>query len=130
MSPVKAPDETPIQAPQPRRGRVTLVESETVQTGAPFDGVLMSRLVRTRSSALRACYERQLRSATTPFEGRIVLGLTVTPSGSVIGVHLVSNATGNVDTAMCAQRVIQGFRFNPGPEGDAHFTLTFEFRPE
>ena len=65
---VKAPpDETPIEAPRPPRGRVTLVESETVQTGAPFDGVMMSRIVRSRNSALRACYERELRVAR---EGR------------------------------------------------------------
>ena len=47
-----------------------------------------------------------------------------------MGVHVAANGTGSVNTAACAQRVIQGFRFNPGPEGDAHFTLTLEFRPE
>jgi TonB family protein len=124
----KAPDEAPPRAPV--RGRVTLVESETVQTGAPFDGALMSRLVHIRSMALRACYERDLIAVNAPFEGRIVVSLTVTPEGLMSNVRIDSNGTGNDMTASCTMGVIRGFRFNPGPEGEVHFTLTFEFRPE
>jgi TonB family protein len=80
--------------------------------------------------ALRACYERDLIAVNAPFEGRIVVSLTVTPEGLMSNVRIDSNGTGNDMTASCTMGVIRGFRFNPGPEGEVHFTLTFEFRPE
>ncbi len=118
--------EPPADTPAtPLRPRVMFAVGEVTQRGAAFDVSMLQRMTNTRRSAMTACYERALRTSTA-FQGRITFAFSLDASGAAHGVSVVSNATGNADVANCMMRVLQGFRFNPGPDGDASFTLPFD----
>ncbi len=95
-----------------------------------FDAQAVVRMIRTRQSAIQACYERELRQSPT-LAGRIVVALTIQTSGSVSNVRPTENTMGNDAVASCVVRVIQGFRFNPGPEGGSvSYSFPFVFAPQ
>lgn len=100
------------------------MEREITQRGAAFEARMVVRLVQSRRSALNACYERELASGTTPFEGRMTIELAIHASGGV-RVDVALDTAGNASVAGCVRRVLQGFRFSPGPDGDVSFTLPF-----
>ena len=119
--------DAPAKQSEPSRqhGRVAIVEREITQRGAAFEARMVVRLVQSRRSAMNACYERALASGTAPFAGRITIELSIHASGDV-RVDVVADTTGNASVAACVRRVVQGFRFTPGPDGDASFTLPFD----
>jgi TonB family protein len=95
-----------------------------------FDQSVVVRMITTRRSAIQACYERELRQNPT-LQGRVAIAMTIQESGSVSGVRAAENTTGSDAVASCVVRVVQGFRFNPGPEGGSvSYTFPFVFEPQ
>ena len=95
-----------------------------------FDQSVVVRMITTRRSAIQACYERELRQNPT-LQGRVAIAMTIQESGSVSGVRAAENSTGSDAVASCVVRVVQGFRFNPGPEGGSvSYTFPFVFEPQ
>jgi TonB family protein len=114
------------------RGRFRTDTSDVDVDGAgEFDQQVVVRMITTRRSAIQACYERELRAAPT-LSGRIAVQMTIQESGSVSGVHVTDNTMAGGDAVgACVVRVIQGFRFNPGPSGGSvSFTFPFVFEPQ
>ncbi len=114
------------------RGRFRTETSDVEEDGSgEFDQQAVVRMIQTRRSAIQACYERELR-ATPTLSGRIAVQLTIQESGSVSGVHVTDNTMAGGDAVgSCVVRVIQGFRFNPGPEGGSvSYTFPFVFEPQ
>jgi TonB family protein len=113
------------------RGRFRTDTSDVEEDGSgEFDQQAVVRMIQTRRSAIQACYERELR-ATPTLAGRVAVAMTIQESGSVSGVHVTDNSTGNDNVGSCVVRVIQGFRFNPGPEGGSvTYTFPFVFEPQ
>lgn len=95
-----------------------------------FDSSVVVRMITTRRSAIQACYERELRQQPT-LQGRVAVSLTIQESGSVTNVRATENSTGSDAVASCVVRVVQGFRFNPGPEGGSvTYSFPFVFEPQ
>ncbi|MBX7190892.1 MAG: TonB family protein [Sandaracinaceae bacterium] len=95
-----------------------------------FDQSVVVRMITTRRSAIQACYERELRQNPT-LQGRVAISMTIQESGSVSNVRAAENSTGSDAVASCVVRVVQGFRFNPGPEGGSvSYTFPFVFEPQ
>ena len=115
------------RAPRGRFRPPSDVEDES--GSGDFDSNAVVRMINTRRSAIQACYERELR--TTPdLRGRLVVQLTIQETGSVTGVRATENAL-NDAVASCVTRVVQGFRFNPGPEGGSvTYSFPFVFEPQ
>lgn len=113
------------------RGRFRAEEGdEEASSSGDFDQQAVVRMINTRRSAIQACYERELR-ATPTLAGRVAVQMTIQESGSVSGVHVTANTTGNDAVGSCVSRVIQGFRFNPGPDGGSvTYTFPFVFEPQ
>ena len=113
------------------RGRFRTDTSDVDEEGSgDFDQQAVVRMIQTRRSAIQACYERELR-ATPTLAGRVAVQMTIQESGSVSGVHVTDNSTGNDNVGSCVVRVIQGFRFNPGPSGGSvTYTFPFVFEPQ
>ncbi len=113
------------------RGRFRTDTSDVDEEGSgEFDQQQVVRMINTRRSAIQACYERELR-ATPTLSGRVAVQMTIQESGSVSGVHVTDNTTGNDNVGSCVARVIGGFRFNPGPEGGSvTYTFPFVFEPQ
>ena len=104
---------------------------EDPTSSGEFDQQAVVRMIQTRRSAIQACYERELR-ATPTLSGRISVQMTIQESGSVSGVHVADNSMSGGDAVgACVVRVVQGFRFNPGPTGGSvTFTFPFVFEPQ
>jgi TonB family protein len=116
------------RAPRGRFRAPTDAEEES-GTGE-FDVRIVSRMIQTRATAIRACYEHELRSNPT-LQGAIRITLTIQESGSVTGVRVVDNTMGNDAVGACLVRVISGFRFNPGPtDGSVTYVFPFVFEPQ
>jgi TonB family protein len=116
------------QAPRGRFRAISGAEEES-GTGS-FDDRVVVRMIQTRSAAIRACYERELRS-NPQLQGAIRISMTIQESGSVTGVRVTENTMGNDAVGACLVRVISGFRFNPGPtDGSVTYVFPFVFEPQ
>jgi TonB family protein len=105
------------------RGTVRATLDPPSQTDDRFDAAIVMRMVQTRQAALRACYERELR--TNPeLAGAVTFELTVEESGSVAPVRIVASTIQEAVPA-CVVTVVSRFRFNPGADGG---TSTFRIR--
>jgi TonB family protein len=123
------PDGSGTSSPPPR-GRVAVSADEAEASGrGTFDMQQVVRLIHTRLVAITRCYETQL--ATAPqLAGRVRVTMTIARSGSVRGVRAIENTTGSDAVAACVVRVLQGFRFDPGPTGGTvTYTFPFTFSP-
>lgn len=112
------------------RGSVRLEDEGIEEAGdGDFDRAVIVRMVRTRRAALQACYERALRNDPT-LAGRVVTQLTIEESGHVSGVVSTENGVSDPSVGVCVTRVMQGFRFSPGPEGGTvTYTIPLTFAP-
>jgi TonB family protein len=113
------------------RGRFRAPPDAEDESGSgDFDVRVVIRMIQTRQSAIRACYERELRSDPT-LQGRVKVSMTIQESGSVTGVRITENTMGNTSVGECVTRVVSGFRFNPGPEGGSvTYQFPFIFEPQ
>lgn len=114
------------------RGRMRFTGSDVEDEGGTgdFDQGAVVRMISQRRSAIQACYERELRQNPT-LQGRVAVTMTIQESGSVSGVRAAENTTGSDAVASCVIRVVQGFRFTPGPEGGSVvYTFPFVFEPQ
>jgi TonB family protein len=113
------------------RGRFRTDTSDVDEEGdGDFDQQAVVRMIQTRRSAIQACYEHELRANPT-LAGRVAIQMTIQESGSVSGVRVADNSTGSDAVGSCVVRVVQGFRFNPGPQGGSvTYTFPFVFEPQ
>jgi TonB family protein len=111
------------------RGRFRASADDADESGAgSFDMQAVVRMINTRRAAITRCYETQLRSNPT-LAGRVRVSMTIQESGSVTNVRAVENTTNSEEVASCVVRVVQGFRFNPGPtDGSVTYAFPFVFR--
>jgi len=67
---------------------------------------------------VRQCYERELKSDST-LSGRMVLKMSVQPSGSVTGAGVKDDEIGSDELASCVTRAVGKFTFPQGTESVA-----------
>lgn len=94
-----------------------------------FDANLVVRQIKRRLSAIKACYERQLRN-NPALAGKVTIEFTIQPRGNVTGVKVKQNTTNDDSVAACVKTTVSRFRFNPGPDGGSvTFAYPFVFAP-
>lgn len=112
------------------RGRATLQDGDAIGGDGTFDSATVVRMIRTRISAIQACYEQQLRRNPT-LNGKVTVEFTIQVSGGVSGVHATENTTSDDAVANCVTGIVGRFRFNPGPaDGSVVFSYPFVFAPQ
>lgn len=113
------------------RGRLRPPSDADDESGSgAFDVRIVIRMINTRQSAIRACYERELRSDPT-LSGRVRITMTIQESGSTTAVNVLENTLGSDAVGECVVRVVRGFRFNPGPtDGSVTYQFPFIFEPQ
>lgn len=113
------------------RGNLRLLDNDGDMTGSgDFDQRVVVNLIRQRISAIRACYERELRR-NPQLNGKVTVEFTIQTTGTVSGVRATENTTGDDAVAACVVSTVQRFRFNPGPEGGSvTFSYPFVFAPQ
>jgi TonB family protein len=95
-------------------------------------GILTSdqiqNVVRAKMPQVRACYERELKRHDG-LKGKVVLGWTIRPDGSVGGVRVVRNTTRNAEMTPCMLRAVSEWRFPRAAEPfDVEYPFVFKPR--
>jgi outer membrane biosynthesis protein TonB len=112
------------------RGNLRLEGGEAIGGDGDFNQALVVALIRQRLSAIRACYETQLRR-NPQLAGKVTVDFTIQTTGAVSGVRASENTTGDDAVASCVTGVVSRFRWNPGPEGGSvMFSYPFVFAPQ
>ncbi len=111
------------------RGDAAIGEAQDEQGTGLFDAGIVTRTLRSRASAMRVCYERELRTDPA-LAGRVVVTFTVQPSGAISGASATENTSGSEPLASCVVATVSRLRFNPGPEGGSvTYAYPFVFAP-
>ena len=112
------------------RGNLRLDDGEAIGGDGDFAAAQVVALIRQRLSAIRACYETQLRR-NPQLAGKVTVDFTIQTTGAVSGVRASENTTGDAAVATCVTGVVSRFRWNPGPEGGSvTFSYPFVFAPQ
>ena len=76
------------------------------------------------------CYNNAVtnRKLAEGSQGRVTLGMTVTPTGAPQGVHVVDSTLKSKDAEDCLVQMVSKWEVPP-PGGDMEFTFSYEFRP-
>jgi hypothetical protein len=101
----------------PERKVVGIVRSEPPSVDGELDPGIVSKEVRARMGAIRACYERSLKR-NPGLAGKIVLHWTITAAGTVQNVGTDSDTMGDSEVVNCIKSLVARWRF-PAPSGGA-----------
>ncbi len=92
-----------------------VVRGEAPAVDGELDPSIVSKEVRSRLGAIKACYERALKRNPN-LSGKIVIRWTITPAGTVSGVDVENDTMGDNEVSGCIKSLIARWRF-PAPAG-------------
>jgi hypothetical protein len=92
-----------------------VVRSEAPAVDGDLDPGLVAREVKSRMSAIKACYERALKRNPN-LSGKIKLRWTITQAGTVSGVEIDDDSMGDAEVSSCIRGLVARWRF-PAPSG-------------
>ena len=92
-----------------------IVKSEAPAVDGELDPSLVSKEVRTRIGAIKACYERSLKRNPN-LSGKIKVRWTITAAGTVSGVEIEEDSMGDAEVTSCIKGLVARWRF-PAPSG-------------
>jgi TonB family protein len=96
--------------------RITgIVRSEAPAVDGALDPSLVSKEVRTRIGAIKACYERALKRNPN-LSGKVKVRWTITAAGTVSAVEIEEDSMGDNEVASCIKGLVSRWRF-PAPSG-------------
>jgi TonB family protein len=92
-----------------------VVKSEAPAVDGELDPALVSKEVRARIGAVKACYERALKRNPN-LSGKIKVRWTITAAGTVSGVDIADDSMGDSEVSSCIKQLVARWRF-PAPSG-------------
>jgi TonB family protein len=92
-----------------------VVKSEAPAVDGELDPALVSKEVRARIGAVKACYERALKRNPN-LGGKIKVRWTITAAGTVSGVDIADDSMGDSEVSSCIKQLVARWRF-PAPSG-------------
>lgn len=96
--------------------RVTgVVKSQAPAVDGELDPSLVSKEVRARIGAIKACYERSLKRNPN-LSGKIKVRWTITAAGTVSSVEIDEDSMGDSEVVSCIKGLVSRWRF-PAPSG-------------
>ena len=119
--PVRAKAPAPRPAAEPTGPAVAALGKVSVKGDLPRAEV--ERLLRARVAAFRSCYESELAKSPR-LKGRMVLELTVEPTGAVSLADVKTSTLGSSDADMCVGKAARDLHFKSRPGGQP-VTVTF-----
>jgi len=85
--------------------------------GSPEEAGSIKKTMNRYAGRVKQCYERELKG-DPDLKGKVVVSFTIATSGSVSGVGIEDNTTGNSTLGDCIKREIARIRFTPAPEDE------------
>ena len=92
-----------------------VVRSEAPAVDGELDPALVSKEVRARIGAVKACYERALKRNPN-LSGKVKVRWTITAAGTVSGVDIADDSMGDSEVSSCIKQLVARWRF-PAPAG-------------
>src|SRR3569832_265159 len=99
------------------KGVSGVVKSEAPAVDGELDPSIVSKEVRSRLGAIKACYERALKRNPS-LSGQVVVHWTITAAGTVSGIDVENDTLGDSEGASCIKSLVARWRF-PAPAGGA-----------
>jgi TonB family protein len=110
--------------------------SDTVGGGSSSGGALshndyrsdasLLAVVRRYAPGIQFCYDNELKKRPG-LKGKLVVSITVAPSGKVMEASLVQESLGSKDLVACALAQIEAWKFESIPDGVVTFHAPFVF---
>jgi TonB family protein len=113
---------------QPEKRVRGVVKSAAPSVDGPFDPSLVSKEVRTRIGAIKACYERALKRNPN-LSGRVKIRWTITTAGTVTDVEIEEDTVGDAEVASCLKGLVRRWRFVAPSGGSVAVVYPFIFEP-
>lgn len=104
-----------------------VVKSEAPAVDGDLDPSIVSKEVRSRLGAIKACYERALKRSPT-LSGKVVIHWTITAAGTVSGVDVENDTMGDSEVASCIKSLIARWRFPAPSGGSVEVSFPFVFQ--
>ncbi len=105
--------------------RVGNVQASTPEVdGGALDPNAIARVVRSRLSAVKECYEHELKR-NPKLAGKVVIRFSIDEDGRVASASVEENTMGDAEVGTCIVSRFERFRF-PKPDGGT-VTATFPF---
>ncbi len=120
-----------------RAGRVALgehrdtqvtstVHEEPLEPAAGLDVEVLARFLAGRRRAVQLCYERELKHHPS-LAGRLVVRLSIAPSGRASQVEVEENALGSDALASCVATLMRAWSFPVHPAEEAALSVPYIF---
>ncbi len=107
---------TEAQKERKVRGNVAFVGTPPPRPGsAEIDSGSVARVFKRRRSALRYCYEKQIR-VDASLRGKLTLKFTIGAAGRVTAIRATNDTLGKPEVGRCIMAKVKGWRF-PRPKG-------------
>lgn len=101
------------------------VAGGVVPAAESVDKEVIRRIIRQHIDEVKACYEPEL--AKQPLlGGRIMVELTIAPTGKVVSSTLLSSTMGNARVEGCTVQAVRGWEF-PKPPGGGVAIISYPF---
>jgi TonB family protein len=111
------------------KGSIKVDDGDDIGGTGEFDAKLVTAEVKKRISAIKICYEQQLRR-NPGLQGKVTVQFTIEQSGTISKANATENTTNDPAVASCVVDAVKRFRFNPGPEGGSvTYSYPFVFAP-
>ncbi len=104
-----------------------VVKSEAPAVDGELDPSIVSKEVRSRLGAIKACYERALKRNPN-LSGKIVIHWTITAAGTVSGVDVENDTMGDSEVASCIKSLVARWRFPAPSGGSVEVSFPFVFQ--
>ncbi len=105
-------------------GRVNEEALEPQTPGLDVDAI--SRFLAGRRRAVQLCYERELKHHPT-LAGRLVVRLSISPTGRAADVEIEDNALGSDAVASCVRTLMRTWSFPVHPAEEAALSVPYIF---
>jgi len=92
-----------------------VVKSDAPAVDGEMDPSLVSKEVRTRIGAVKACYERALKKRPD-LSGKVKVRWSITAAGMVSDVEIEEDSVGDSEVTSCMKGLVRRWRF-PAPSG-------------
>ena len=104
-----------------------VVKSEAPAVDGELDPSIVSKEVRSRLGAIKACYERALKRNPS-LSGKVVVHWTITAAGTVSGIDVENDTLGDSEVASCIKSLVARWRFPAPAGGSVEVSFPFVFQ--
>lgn len=93
---------------------------------ADVDREALARYIKARLTAIRGCYEKELKRNPT-LKGKVVVRFNITPAGRAADIRIEENTVGSSEVGLCIQSLMRSwvFPFKPPDEVPVQYPFVF-----